>query len=460
MMRRKILLVLFLTISIFFIKDDVFAKVNYKNAELQCIYGNGTQVNFRYDKNSAAKNEQDKVGITLSEYPVGTTTISGEALTNLALFDCDGDCSYQMKTENYNSLKNLKCPDKIVAWRISIAEKTESGDWQNSTKGIFSFKHNYNFLNAFDPGYSTYITDYYGGKDGHIFADGGWWLPSASKLTRVLSINGSNIVGTGNANGKGYNNVSIPLVAERVFLTDDIGDDAYSQAFRVYRGDADNDGKEDEAQAVGGNKYIQLYIGNSEKFLHVGKNVTTITATQAGYFNNEYICVKESSASEDPTRGDGYKSFSNARHLVTTSSKTASCAAGYTKYIRTTKICKPQISDNMQESFCDKYPNVAFVLIDIIKIMQILVPAIVIIFTGIEIGRIVVAGNIEEELPKRKKSIIVRIIVMIAFIFLPLITQLIVSLAEGVSILDVSCLFNDGKNPSELGEENCEEAVK
>ena len=47
-------------------------------------------------------------------------------------------------------------------------------------------------------------------------------------------------------------------------------------------------------------------------------------------------------------------------------------------------------------------------------------------------------SRIEEEIPKRKKSIIIRIIVMIAFLFLTLITQLIISLAEGVSILDVS----------------------
>ena len=67
------------------------------------------------------------------------------------------------------------------------------------------------------------------------------------------------------------------------------------------------------------------------------------------------------------------------------------------------------------------------------------------------------AGNIEEELPKRKKSIVIRLIVMIAFFFLPLIVQLIVSLAEGVNILDVSCLFNNGEQVrnEDLGDFNC-----
>jgi hypothetical protein len=92
--------------------------------------------------------------------------------------------------------------------------------------------------------------------------------------------------------------------------------------------------------------------------------------------------------------------------------------------------------------------------------MQVLVPALTIVLTGIEIGRIVVAGNLEEELPKRKKSIIVRGIIMVTFLFLPLITQLIINLAEGVEILNVSCLFNNGEDPSSSQNElNCDNVI-
>jgi len=403
----------------------------------------------------------------LSEYPTSSTVIYGEEITNPGLFDCDGGCASEMLSENFNDLKALRCPSNIKLWNAVIYERqTASSDWVTKQKGVYAFEHSYSFLTGYGSTYNQYVTDFYKGTDGNGRFDGfghnfWWkWYADLNKMTHLTPINASNIVDKGNAYDKGYNWVAIPLVAERLYIVEDIGDDAYSPAFRVYRGDVDGDGKEDDAQAVGSNKYAQLYKGDSNSYyLHLGNSITSLSSSEAKLFNEEYICLKESVANENASRGDGNQSFSSSRHIVKSSSAKASCEDGFTKYVRTTKICKAKV-DKSAGSFCDKYPNVAFVLIDIIQIMQIIIPGLVIVLTGIEIGRIVVAGNLEEEMPKRKKSMIIRGIVMIAFFFLPYFTQVIIALAEGVSILDVNCLFGIQKDAGELSDEDCEEMVK
>lgn len=465
-MKKGIFLFVF-SIFLFLVNNDVFATMNYKNTELQCIYGNGVQVNMKYDRTITSKSDVDHISITLADYPTNSTVIYGDEITNPGLFDCDGGCASQMLKENFNDLKALRCPSNIKLWNAIIYERqAESSDWLNKQKGVYAFDSSYSFLAGYGSTFNHYVTDYYKGINGTGRFDGFgynlWhtWYANLNKMTNLIPINASNIVGTGNAHGRGYNWVAIPLVAERLYIVEDIGDDSYSPAFRVYRGDANNDGREDDSQAVGSNKYAQLYKGDGGSYyLHLGDAITSLSSTEAKLFNEEYICLKESIASENASRGDGSQSFSSSRHIVKSSSAKASCGDGFTKYVRTTKICKPKV-DKSAGSFCDKYPNVAFVLIDIIQIMQILVPGLVIVLTGIEIGRIVVAGNVEEEMPKRKQSMIIRGIVMLAFFFLPYFTQVIIALAEGVSILDVSCLFGIQKNAGSLSDEDCEEMVK
>ena len=91
-------------------------------------------------------------------------------------------------------------------------------------------------------------------------------------------------------------------------------------------------------------------------------------------------------------------------------------------------------------------PNTVIILKQIIGAMQIMVPVLLIILTAVEIGRIVVAGNLEEELPKHKKSIVVRFVVAVAFFFLPLLINLFLRLMyangfEVIQISDIDCLF-------------------
>lgn len=109
--------------------------------------------------------------------------------------------------------------------------------------------------------------------------------------------------------------------------------------------------------------------------------------------------------------------------------------------------CDPAVEECPvpQTSVCDVLGNKTIEIIqEIIGALQIVVPVLVIGLTGFEIGRIVIAGNLDEELPKRRKAIIIRFVVMVFFFFLPLLSNLIIQLlydAGFIEIGNIACLF-------------------
>lgn len=103
---------------------------------------------------------------------------------------------------------------------------------------------------------------------------------------------------------------------------------------------------------------------------------------------------------------------------------------------------------NNEEDICEHIPKTAEVLQDIIKIVQYLVPSLLIVLVGLDIAKIVTSGNPEEDLPKKKKSIITRCIVAVSIFFLPVIMRMILNFINPYFeneevIADVSCLFSD-----------------
>ena len=101
--------------------------------------------------------------------------------------------------------------------------------------------------------------------------------------------------------------------------------------------------------------------------------------------------------------------------------------------------------EDSKNKLCEKLGNELVTIIqDIVATMQIVVPGLVIILTGIDIGKLVVSGNLDEELPKKKKTIIIRIIVMAIFFFLPTLTDLIIKLLKDADLIGVEyveCIF-------------------
>ena len=432
---KKIFL-LFFSLVIILCGNNAYAEITHKNMELECIYANGVAVTMSYDE------KNDYVNLRISDYPVSKTTeIKGEAFPNYSLFDCEGSCANS--NHNIEMLKSLSCPDHINVWRIStMSREDDDSEWQITTKGIYSFK-------AYTNNGTETISSYYGndtGKDNGT----GWWIfgTAPTNKTRVLPINGTNLYGVGNAypNSNEYYHIKISLVAERLYVVGDLKDNDYSVSY-----------KSSANQAIGQTSYVQFLKKGDRYFAKKGKIITEIKSN-TGTIKKDYLCFKESVTEEDSSRSDSSYKFSSVRHGVKAPTKSGNkytCSSGYTLYTLNDKICKISAEDR-KKSFCDEYGNTAVVLIQIIQIMQILVPALVIILTGIDIAKIVLAGNIEEELPKKKKTMIVRMIVMVTFFFLPLITKVVIDLLADKDIYDVSCLFNNGVQVKGT-EENCVE---
>lgn len=102
-------------------------------------------------------------------------------------------------------------------------------------------------------------------------------------------------------------------------------------------------------------------------------------------------------------------------------------------------------SSSNSSTICEKIGGKLVEIIqEIVGILQIVVPILVIVLTALDIGKLVVNGNLDEELPKRKKLIIIRLIVMVLFFFLPTITNVIINLLKDaglVGVETVECLF-------------------
>ena len=421
-MKKRIFLILIL-IALFMVSNNVYALgIAATTANIECVYGNGIATKLTHYRGS---DNNLKFNATLYNYPVvPSVIIDGDEIGNFSFYNTD----HAQK----NLQSTMQCPDKIRYWKV-ISFDGEDGEDGNdyNLNGIYSFTWCTDQPLEQNCSHATnaYISEAL--KTGF---NNGWFN---NTLSFPIKVTGINLIPTDANTPEGV----IPLVGERIKITGNV--DGYLATYKLV--------SDEPQQAINTNKYLQLYQDgvkskSNKIYAQVGKVITSIKYFNYTSSEYEYVCVAESTEQSDTTSGQSGVVFSRARHEISKPKRDTRgklyCTNDANLYKRTTEICEVNPGgDNSAGSFCDKYPNIAFVLIDIIQIMQILVPAVVIVFTGIEVGRIVIAGNIEEELPKRKKSIIIRFIVMIAFLFLPIITQLIVSLVEGVSILDVGCLF-------------------
>lgn len=435
-MNKKILLMFTFLFAFFIFKDNVLAEITTKNTEIECIYANGVSIGLSYDETS------DQLSTYVKDYPISkSVVIDGPALSDMYLFNCDGTCP----NENVDTLSLLTCPSEVRVWKIFEQHKDEDGDWQKTTRAVYSFKYYYNN----NP--SDTITNYYGGLDGKDDSTG-WWIfgKSATNKTKVLPLTSNSPLTVSSDTPE----ERIPLVGERIYIVGELADSDYSVAFKS----ASN-------EAVGSNTYVQFLKKGSTYYAKRGKTITSISAGEAGIITGgaNYICFKESVASQDASRSDSSYKFNSVRHQVQAATihqatkdkeEYATCPSGFVSYKLDDKVCKIDGNKN-GKSFCDEFSNTAKVLIKIIQWMQILVPALTIVLTAVDIGRIVVAGDIEEKMPKMKKNIVIRLIVACIFFFLPIITRLIIAGINDKEIYEVDCLFNDGISSGSNNNENC-----
>lgn len=221
-------------------------------------------------------------------------------------------------------------------------------------------------------------------------------------------------------------------------------------------------------QASGSNKYIEIMIYSNAVLLKSDSLITQVRYGEgAGWFvnrvntsdmpytrknNNEFpktICINSPEAMVDTTGGAKLSYYYNDGQVRYTvgSPTNNSCESNETNIYKLTE--EPPINLNTDTgALCTKImPKTAIILREIIKYTQILVPILLIVLVGIDIGKVVMAGNVEEELPKIRTRIIVRIVVALCFFFLPLIVNLVLGIvktsgdAKSSTIELIGCLF-------------------
>lgn len=212
-------------------------------------------------------------------------------------------------------------------------------------------------------------------------------------------------------------------------------------------------------EAISSSTPVSIYLYNNLTFLEMGTKVTIVNfmATCPSQLtdieiknenpNKKYLYVNDPSPQTVADDGISEKFYYNNIRFFASSSKTncssnnknATCQAF--QYIGT-RQGDPQTV--IQEDVCKLLGNRTINLLkDISGWLQILVPALVMVLIGIDITKMVLSGNLEEELPKKKKSIFIRLTIMVGFFFLPFFVGLLIKLlnASGIKIGDLECFF-------------------
>lgn len=183
-----------------------------------------------------------------------------------------------------------------------------------------------------------------------------------------------------------------------------------------------------------------MCFSESVKSMTTNKNksaytFSSIRHSMLGEYSNGYLLL----APKDYTDSDKYKNLIKQTGIDYLDRKCRT--EGYTFYVETElQPFSPPISTGT--SICKVIPETAVWIALIINYLQLLVPIFLIVLTAIDISKIVINGNLEEELPKRRKLIIVRFIVAVSFFFIPLIIKVVINDSYGTDFGDVSCLFN------------------
>ena len=208
-------------------------------------------------------------------------------------------------------------------------------------------------------------------------------------------------------------------------------------------------------QAAGTNKYITVMIYDNVTIVKSQGFASAIgTSTFSGVSENANGVVSNAPANiwiNDPepmrdVNGSKISYYFNAGATEWKISK--SQQSGYTKYELTDEV-PPSGGTGANGEVCDEMPETTLVLKDIIGYVQILMPVFLIILTAIDIGRIMLSGNVEDELPKQRKKIVTRFIAAVTIFFLPIIVNVLMDMmvdnsdpgSNSGTVKSIRCLF-------------------
>lgn len=404
--KRNIFILMLIAIVVFFIGNDVANadSLMWKKTKIECIYSDGGAYSFSWSVDLTS-NEDISV-INRNTYNLEGADVQQAGSSSIPKF------------VNSNVNSDHKCM-KFVR-RASIKEKDE--DDNNVTNTYYKFGDE-------EPKFTT-----------SNFEGESWW--------DWLFHGGMSAEEKKTAANKGQ---IFHLVSERVLLSAESGTPNHTLTYRM-----------ESSQASGSDSYAYIMVYDNAVLLKT-KAKTTILEGDTDRFKN--ITIGEDGKvtgidNKDVIYINNPEPFSSADSSGVPSyyyrqdtprykySKTGPTSAFDRKYVLFN--VGDAEGDAPDDGLCDVImPETSKVLKRVIKIAQILVPVFLIVFTGIEIGRIVMSGNIEDDLPKMKKRIITRMVVAAIFFFLPLLTIVVLDqlrnsgAVEAEDIKDIRCLFED-----------------
>lgn len=216
---------------------------------------------------------------------------------------------------------------------------------------------------------------------------------------------------------------STELVSERI----DVASGAGTPAEYYYKSEPDLKG--------GNTKYLTIHKYNNAIVLESPDATTLI---DQGSSLDDTIYVNDPSAKYTQSSSGYVVSYDAVRYQL----------GSGTKYTRTLTD-ESGDGDNRNELCTTIMPNTSLVLKRIINIIQLLAPVLLIILCALDLGKIVMAGKLDDELPKQRSKIIRRFIVAVAIFFLPLIVHLLVQFIINANdgkvseqIQQIDCLFD------------------
>lgn len=423
---KYILTLVFIINFIFLIDvaDAATGEINAGDISLECVYDNGYILKFSYVPDAGV-------------YGISSSTIK---LVNSFSLPYNTSLTYFYDEANFakkylNSGLNVgKCPSKLGYTVIQQYDKDNNSstfqvfyDGTNKAKEDALYKDS-NLLKS-----KSIVA-------GFSPVDGNFMKFEIDENSRLASKTNGWSFPDGSRNTAGF---IFSLVSERVHFENEI-EPAYTWAFKSSGGQAASKTMYVKIYKYKSNGYTTYFLEKDGEVTSLGGHTASLDSIKETDKNNpQTICFKPAVKSIETAVSDTAYTFSDVNHSVQYKFYQANpnCKEGYTPYF---EVDVSEVPDEgvTGTSICDIIPETSLILAEIINYARIFVPAALIILTAIDISRIVISGNIEEDLPKRKKVIIIRFIVALVFFFLPVFVQVIISSNYGVDFGDVSCLWN------------------
>lgn len=402
--RKNLYIFLLLIMGTFLIDiDSVEAtNVNWKGVVLECIYSDGGLYEYSYNDYTSQ--------YSTNRYSYSLKGVDSSKSNTTSSIIYSSSTTYGNPAYTSGNLK--KCKDYIY-----VATSTSDEDEDNTTVTYIKFSTS-------DLGDSPFTDTDFGET---------WYNSFWKKLT-----------GTATADKANSTAIEYDLVSENYILTDAAGEpnSVYSYKKESYKEEGE------VTQAVSTGTYLTILKYDNAYFVQGSNKTTAIDSFQ----KTNVKCFNDASAKSYSGNSSTVSYYFDAiRYKVSSASGENGkiCDSGE-RYVYSGTVTEGDDVDTGE--LCTKImPQTAQDLATIIGWVQILVPILLIILVGLDIGKIVVAGNIEDDLPKQKKKIIVRFIVAISVFFLPLIMKLLLSMvkvdsgssdAEISTIQYIQCIFD------------------